>query len=365
MNILLVISSLGSGGAERVMSLMANYWANERHRVTLVTLDKTGNDFYLLSANVSRIGLDLLCESNHTLAALANNFSRTARLRKTIKEVRPDVVISFMEKTNILTILATSLLPVTTIISERTDPRFHQIGSIWTWLRNRIYQYAYALVVQTNGVWGWASFRFRNCKIEVIPNPVVLPPSFEEATHSQSTETTVVAIGRLDRYKGFDILINAFSQCVTDRPEWRLVILGEGPERKELERLLHERDLVGRVELPGRVQDVFPILSKAALFVLSSRYEGFPNALIEAMACGLPVIATDCPSGPAEIITNGVDGVLVPIEDVHAMAEAMGRLMDSNELRAHLASAAVNIRKRLSIHEVMRKWDALLREGAA
>ena len=365
MNILLVISSLNGGGAERVMSLMANYWADAGHRVTLVTLGGTGDDFYQLSSSVSRIGLDLLRESGHVLVALRNNLRRITTLRRTIKEVRPDVVISFMDIANILTILASIGSPATIIISERTDPRFSQIRRIWSWLRDFSYRYADVLVVQTFTVHNWAKSRFKNCRIEVIPNPVIVPFGIRELSPSRPLEKVVIAVGRLVRLKGFDILIEAFSQCVENRLEWRLVILGEGPEREALEKLVHERNFVDRVELPGRVQDVFPILSKAALFVLSSRYEGFPNALIEAMACGLPVIATDCPSGPAEIITNGVDGVLVPIEDVHAMAEAMGRLMDSNELRAHLASAAVNIRKRLSIHEVMRKWDALLREGAA
>lgn len=365
MNILLVISSLNGGGAERVISLMANYWANAGHRVTLVTLGGLGDDFYQLASSVARIGLDLLCESEHTLAALTNNLRCIFRLRKSIKEVRPDVVISFIDRTNVLTILATIGSPVPIIISERTDPRFSQIPRIWSWLRDFSYRYADVLVVQTFAVHKWAMSRFKDCRVEVIPNPVIVPSGIRELSPSRPLGKVVIAVGRLVRLKGFDVLIEAFSQCVASRPEWRLVILGEGPERGALEKLLRERNLADRVELPGRVQDVFPILSKTAFFVLSSRYEGFPNALIEAMACGLPVIATDCPSGPAEIITNGVDGVLVPIEDVHAMAEAMGRLMDSDELRAQLASAAVNIRKRLSIQEIMSKWGTLLREGEA
>jgi len=168
-------------------------------------------------------------------------------------------------------------------------------------------------------------------------------------------------MGRLVEQKGFDILVEAFSRCATKHSDWSLVILGEGPQRTRLEAAAAELGIGDRVHLVGQVREPDTILKGADLFVLSSRYEGFPNALVEAMACELPVVSTDCSSGgPRDIIRDGVDGILVPPRDVEALASAMDRLMADQDGRQRLGKSAAEVVERFSTTRVMKVWDDLL-----
>lgn len=364
MRVALIISTLGSGGAERVMSTMANYWAGHDREVTLLTLGPEKLDWYVLHPNVNRIGLNLLSNPTHIGQALRNNCQRVGRLRRELKKSRPDVIISFGDATNILTIIASLRLKIPVVISERIDPREHPIGSIWGALRSVLYRHADAIVVQSSGVRDWASRLVEKKAIHVIPNPVktVLNGCVRPASR-QTYSRTIVAMGRLTKQKGFDLLVRAFCQCVKRHAGWSLVILGEGEERGPLEALTTELGLADRVSFPGRVKDPIQILQSADVFVMSSRYEGFPNALLEAMACGLAVISTDCPSGPRDIIRNDVDGLLVSPNDIEALAIAMDGLMDNRARRQQLGTRAVEIVERFGVEKIMNMWDGVLTEA--
>jgi glycosyltransferase involved in cell wall biosynthesis len=171
-------------------------------------------------------------------------------------------------------------------------------------------------------------------------------------------------MGRLSREKGFDVLMRAFARCAATRPDWSLLIAGEGEERAHLVDLRGRLGLAARVRLPGRVADPGGLLRRADLFVLPSRHEGFPNALLEAMACGLPVVAFDCPSGPAEIVRPGQDGLLVPACDEEALAAAMRRLMDDEAERRRLGARAVEVLERFGLDRVMAAWETVV-DGVA
>jgi glycosyltransferase involved in cell wall biosynthesis len=360
MRMTLIISTFGAGGAERVMAALANYWAEHGREVTLITLTSSREDFYPLHRCIHRIGLELTGVSSSIAAAAWSNLQRLKRLRQEIRASRPDIVLSFIDTGNVLTLAASRGLGIPVVVSERNDPNYHDIGSIWAWLRRLLYPQAAALVVQTNNVRAWAERIVKSHAVHVIPNPVT--PILNGAEHVSSFRENgcrAVAMGRLAMQKGFDLLLRAFAQCAAKHPGWSLVIMGEGPERRSLETLASDLGVRDRVRLVGIVQEPFSVLREADLFVMPSRYEGFPNALVEAMACGCAVISTDCSSGPRDIIRDGIDGVLVRPDDVDSLAAAMDRLMGDQVARRGLEKRAVEVIERFSTEKVMKMWDNL------
>ncbi len=363
MRITLVISQLGPGGAERVMSKMANYWAERGHEISLITYSLAKQDFYKLNSDVRRIGLDLMRESPNIGWTIKNLIWRVIQLRKAIMSTRPQLVISFLDRTNVLTLIASIGLKIPVIVSERCDPLSVPIGNrIYEILRTKFYPRASAIVVQSEGVRQWAQKFISDRKLFIIPNPVeiVSETDISPSNCKAPDHNVIIGMGRLSREKGFDLLIKAFQKCASDHPEWSLVIYGDGTERAALEELRRDLELNGRVQLPGTTKKPAEALNDADLFVTPSRTEGFPNALLEAMACGLPVISFDCPSGPREIIRNGVDGLLVPPNDVDALAAAMGRLMSDKEERDRLAARAPEVCERFGMEKVMGLWEDVI-----
>jgi len=355
---------LSLGGAERVMSIMANYWAERGWPVSLVTLDVAANDFYSLHPGVQRIALGVSGVSATPVDAIRSNARRVARLRQAIRTLRPDAIISFLAPTTMLTVLAARPERVPVIVSDRTDPTQHRLGRFWSWVRRMVYPHASAVVVQTPEVRRWAEHVVPADIVHTIPNPVVAVRRRESGTAHAAREGIahqIVAMGRLHSDKGFDDLLRAFARANGAQRGWRLVILGEGPERQPLETLADTLGVAAAVSLPGRVQEPDIILRQSDLFVLSSHYEGFPNALLEAMAVGLPVIAADCPSGPRHIVRHDIDGLLVPPGDIDAMASAMVHVLGNEQVRTALAARASDVFDRFGIDRVMAEWDTLLR----
>jgi glycosyltransferase involved in cell wall biosynthesis len=197
----------------------------------------------------------------------------------------------------------------------------------------------------------------------MIPNAVFLessrcPPSFEQK--ERAAGHTILAMGRLSSEKGFDLLIKAFAPVADKSPDWSLQIWGDGPLRPQLEGRTRQRGLGGRVYFPGICRNSASVFARGDIFVLSSRYEGFPNVLLEAMTCGLPVISFDCPSGPRAVIRDGVDGLLVPPQDVARLTGAMARLVCNYALRSNFADAAREAASRFLPELIMPRWEALL-----
>jgi len=364
----LVISTLGAGGAERVLSTLANRWAAAGNFVTLVTLSDDNDDFYRLDERIERVALGVMQPTRRTHEAVFQNLRRVRALREAIRTSRPDVVISFMNTVNVLTLMATIGLGVPTIVSERVDPRAHPIGRAWSLLRTHWYSRAYAVVVQTRSVAECMSEAMRIRRCEVIPNPLAPAlTSLEGRVTAQPRGTmsrTIVAMGRLVEQKGFDLLIEAFASTRPHESGWRLVIIGDGPQHTVLGSIATKLGVDDIVEFAGRIGRPEVVLRTAQIFALSSRYEGFPNALLEAMALGVACVATDCRSGPADIIRHGVDGLLVPSEDVAALAAAIKSLMDDDVLRAELATRAIEVRERFSVDRIAAQWDALFVDAA-
>lgn len=365
MRLTLVISSLGAGGAERIMSVMANYWVTQKGwDITLLTLhDETIPPFYSLDVRVKYIPLGIAGLSPHPIIGIGNNIKRIQKLRSVIIDSQPNAVISFMDRTNILTLIATWGLKIPLLISEHVYPAFYPIGQSWELLRQLLYPKANRIIVLTERIKSYFRSEIQS-KIVVIPYPV-LPPSeidVNPATTVVLKKPAIIAMGRLAEQKGFDLLLRAFAKVKHLFPEWSLTILGEGVLRSNLEDLRNELGLNNCVNLPGIVKNPYAILKQADLFVMSSRFEGFPNALCEAMACGLPVISTDCPSGPKEIIQHGIDGLLVPNGDVETLAAAMTHLISNYAERQELAHQAMKVTQRFNIEKICGMWENLLHE---
>jgi glycosyltransferase involved in cell wall biosynthesis len=356
-----VVHSLAGGGTERTAAAMANHWAAGGHQVTLITLDTPDTDRYQLSAAVSRHGLALMGPSPHAPAALRNNFRRIRRLRSVIRRAAPEQVISLTVEMNVLTLLACVGLAFDTIVCERTDPRHHDVGRVWSWLRRRLYRRSQAIVVQTQAVREVILPFAGRAPVHVIPNGVDAPPAAGPRTSEPLTgRKRIVGAGRLAPEKGFDLLIEAFAGIADRHPDWDLQIMGEGDHRHDLEELIRESGLSGRVNLLGWISEPSAVMTGADLFVLPSRFEGFPNALLEAMACGVASVSFRCDSGPSEIIRDQVDGLLVPAEDTEALAAAMDRLMADEAGRRSIAEKAVDVTRRFSRDSFFRRWEGVL-----
>lgn len=359
----LIIYSLSSGGAERVISILANYWAEKGWKISLLTLvDDRDIPFYNLDSRIEQVPLGIAKESSNKILGIWNNFNSIRTLRSAIADSKPDVVVSFMDTVNVLTLLATKGLNIPVLVSERNNPAKSCTDRIWTKLREWTYPSADGIIVQTQRIQNYFPLELQE-RIFIIPNPVILPSIEKKALLNKrlnKSKKSVIAIGRLEQQKGFDLLLQAFAKIKDKYSEWTLTILGEGSLRPELEFLRDKLGLAERVDLPGRVKNSYEYLQQADLFVMSSRFEGFPNALCEAMVCGLAVIAFDCPSGPQEIIKHDWDGILVANEDLSALTAAMEHLMSDEQERQRLASNAPKILQRFNLEYVAKMWEKVI-----
>lgn len=357
--ITLVISALTAGGAERVLSIMANYWVAHGVEVTLITLaDASQPPFYNLNPDICLIPLGVAKESATSTKAILNNLMRVRMLRRAIKQSHPQVVISFITPTNVLVSLAAVGLKIQVILSERTEPTMEYPGRMWDILRSVTYSFADHVVLVSEYSRNYFPKSVRKNAV-VIPNPVI-SPSKNPPGDAGLSKPAIVAMGRFEQQKGFDLLLEAFAEVNEKHPEWSLTILGDGKLRSTLESLRNDLGLNSKVHMPGIVKNSYDYLRQADLFVMSSRYEGFPNALCEAMASGTAVISFDCKTGPGEIINDDEDGILVPPEDVDALANAMSRIMGDETKRKHLESEAPKLIERFGLEKVMGMWNDVI-----
>lgn len=356
MRLCLVISALTAGGAERVMSLLANEWAALGHDVHIITTHDGGcPPHYQMDERVRLHSVD------HGFGGLARQLGVIKSLHHAVDGLQPAVVVSFLNYTNIITLLACRGLATPVIVSERLDPRVIGIGPLWSALRRITYRWAACLVAQTQT----AARLYEPLapgRTRVIPNPVVVPTCAESIVESwpEPDRPTIIMVGRLQPQKGYEVALRAMVTVHETQPDWRLVVVGEGPLLGELESLRDKLGLREDVLFAGRVSEPVTWLRRARIFLLSSHSEGFPNALCEAMAAGLPCLATDCPSGPAEIINHGVDGLLVPPNNPQAMANSLIDMILDVSLRTRLASAAPGVADRFTMESVRTQWERVI-----
>lgn len=358
MKIALIISSLARGGAEKILSLLANHWASHGHAVTIFTMTSPeAHPEYPLNDHITVKSLSIVKISTNPISAFLNNLHRITTIREALSSNNPDVIVSFGDQTNILCLLALTGVGIPIIVSERVDPRFHPIGRLRGFLRKHLYGNAAALVVQCDEFASVFNASTRERAV-IIENPI-FPPLSTEGGRSPASPPTILSAGRLSRQKGMDVLIQAFALVHARHPDWRLLIFGEGEERQALERLTRQLKIDDKVKLPGKTDSLGMAMQETQIFALASRYEGQPNVLGEAMARGMAVVATDCPA-TTKMITDQQNGMLVSIEDIDSLSTALDRLMANESLRDFMGENATRITHLYDNKTVMSKWDALL-----
>lgn len=330
----------------------------------MVTLARPESPEYHLCSGVIRIPLDLATASRNFLDALRNNARLVRALRRAIRTRAPDVVIAMMTETNVLTALACLGTGRPSIGCERIHPPGLPLRREWQLARKFAYRLHETVAAQTRQTADWLAENTFARRIDVIPNPLTWPipagdPVVAPTAICGANRKIVLGVGRLAAQKGFNHLLDAFASICLSRPAWDLVILGEGPERAALEDQARKLGIADLVMLPGSIGNVADWYARASIFAFSSLFEGFPNALVEAMASGLPAVSFDCDTGPREIIRHGIDGLLVPLGDGSAFAKGLAALMDDAARRHRLAVRAVEIHERLSEDRVMQEWDRL------
>lgn len=345
--ILFVVSQLKVGGAAKMIKYVANLCTLHFKEVTMVTYydDFTPDD---LDDSVNRYNLDVSFGSGVPTWRI----TALKRLRRIIKNSGCDIVCSFLPDISAMSFLATRGIKTIVVSCERGDP--FEFSRLWKTIMTWIYKKSDFCVFQLEKARDFFGQKIAKHSF-VIPNPYVLA---ENATPFEGVrKKTIVSAGRFSLQKRFDILINAYAKVRDSHPEYKLVLYGEGDYLTEYGKLIKKLNLEGFVELPGYVRNVASCIREDGIFVLSSDYEGIPNALIEAMSVGLPCVATDCtPGGPAFLTNNGERGLLVPVHDVDAMAGAIISLIEDPCLAVSLAKKATDIVNLLDVNVINKMW---------
>ncbi len=352
MKIVFTLASLGSGGAERVVSLLANKMVEQGHLVEIICL-KYNEVYYQLHPEVKVV---------LAMQQTKNRLTEVFWLRKYIKLEKPDVVIAFTEGVYCFTIAAMLGTKIPVIASERLDP------SAMTWKRNLLKRfllpYADWLVVQTKTIKEYFPNSIQK-KTSVIFNPVkdeALASSMDNGQWTMDNKANrIISVARLYPQKNQEMMIRAFAKIAEKYPDWQLVIYGEGPLRAELEALVSSFKLHERVLLPGRTEQVIEELRKSKIFCLSSDYEGMSNSMIEAICVGLPIVSTKV-SGTDELIKDGVNGLLVDIGDEQGMTAALEKLIQDEALMKRIGEENKQEVSLFQIDTIMNDWIKLINQ---
>jgi len=364
--ILFVIPSLAGGGAEKVLLNLLKYLDRKKFKLCLALFEYKGEYLNQLPEDV--VVCDLKKRSRFDFFKLIFLLAY-----KVYPKVRPDIVVSFLEYTNLVAILSRkfSWLKPYIIISECShftiSVKYKRMRKLRTLLMRKFYPYASKIVSVSKGVANdlIINYGISREKIQVIYNSIDLQHIkrlIKESDFSEFNDKlpTIIACGRLVRAKNYSLLLRSFAR-VQNQIDARLLILGQGEERLSLEQLSNRLGIQDRVKFLGFQKNPFKYIACADIFVLSSDWEGFGNVIIEAMVCGVPVISTRT-SGPDEIITDGVNGLLVPVGDVNAMAEVILKLLKDESLRRHLIEAGRKRAEDFRVEKMVAEYERVFGE---
>ena len=347
-----VINSLRIGGAAKMVRFVANAVSDsfkEVHLISLFGTEKSG-----LNSNVICHNLNIDLSGNKLL----RRFITINKIRGCIKEIEPDIICAFVSDVAYLTRIATLGFDVIMTTAERGDPNSEPWWAkpIIKWAYKKS-DYCFFQLQQARDYFGESLKK----KSFIIPNPFVPDKSVQPFKGERNK--TIVSAGRFTWQKGFDTLIRAFKLVYDKHPNYTLVIYGEGPLESEYRSLTEKLGIQDIVSFPGYVKNVAQSIREDGIFVLSSRYEGIPNALIEAMSVKLPVVTTDCAPGGGNFLTNkGERGLLVPIDDVEKMSDAINQIIDNEKLQKMLSEKGSEILEELDVERITSMWINAFKE---
>lgn len=355
-HIAMLIGALGRGGSERVLVNLSEYFVEQGYQVTMVTQHKREEE-YPLNRQVKRVLSDI-SQQEEGKSRILNFIKRFRLLRRIWKEEKPDVILSFIGKNNIMALLTSRFLGIPVAVSVRGEPTEEYYNGILKLLARHLFILADGIILQTRRSMEFFPKAVRK-KAVILKNPV--NASFFREPYNGEREKVITAVGRVDDNKNHELLLRAFAGIAEEFPDYRLVIYGEGECRAGLTDLAEKLGLSERIALPGAVSNVAEAIYKAQIFVLSSNTEGVPNTLIEAMLLGLTVISTDCPcGGPGELIENGVNGLLVQVGNEQQMEESLRHVLRDRELAASLGKNAGSIADSYRPDVVYESWRRYL-----
>ncbi|MFD2098854.1 glycosyltransferase family 4 protein [Flagellimonas iocasae] len=354
MKIDFVISGLNPGGAERVMVILANHFSDIGHDVSLISLNE--GDAYTISSNINRIKLH---HGRIKAARIRGLFNLIGHYKD--KKNRPDVMISFITLMNLLSIFVAKLYRIPIIVSEHNSYLRYQKPK-WLCDFTRTFFYPKANYVTVLTLFDLPYYNKKGCKTVVMPNPATFTPI---AQLPATRKKYILAVGSLDRYlnKGFDNLIRLIEPILKANKDWDLKIIGGGDKGKPiLTDLVAKNNLSERIHFTGQVNNVRDLMAESEIFILPSRFEGLPMVLLEAMSQGMACIAYDCKTGPSEMITQDVNGLLIDDQNEEEMQKGLTRLMESEHLRRQLGENALKSLEKYSIENVANIWEGLFQE---
>jgi len=347
--IMLIVPSLVRGGVERVVSILSKELSKYFEVYVIIY---HGPVEYEIEEKL----INLETPTGSFLRKIKNTFYRVVKLKRLIKKISPDYIVSFMG--NLQPIL--TFEPV--IVSIHNNPDFFPLDE--KFLLKTVYKFSNVkkIVTCSSAIEKKLIINYGLKNVKTIYNPIDLKLVKQKLFAQKPFEFDyILAVGRLSKEKGFDILIKSFAKSDLKNMV-KLVILGEGKERKNLEKLIIKLGLKSQVLLFGKVDNPFIYMKYAKFFVLSSRYEGLPMVLLEALACGTPVITSDCETGPTDIVENEENGLLVPVGDENALKVAMEKLFYDTGLYKRLKTNIQRSIKKFSIKNIVKDWINLFQE---
>jgi glycosyltransferase involved in cell wall biosynthesis len=350
MDILFVIGSLRNGGAERVVTNLVNSLCEYGHNVYILVFNDKETDYKISNK------ANLIVANKNINNKFTTFFSTIKNTRRTLKEVKTDVVISFLSVNNIFTLLSNLGLKNKIIISERNDPNETPSQWYYRFLRKITYPISNGYVFQTQDAKEYFSKNIQKNSV-IIENPVIVSSNNYKRVYSD-IPVKIVTVGRLVKQKNQLMLINVISKLFKIYPNISLTIYGDGPMKSELKEAIKEYNLESYVKLINRESELISKLNNYDIFVLTSNFEGIPNALLEAMSVGLPCISTDSPiGGPKSLIENDINGILIPIKDEAKLFEAFKKVIGTKDLARKLGLEAKKLYNKYSLENITAKWS--------